>query len=83
MRKGWQRTRSAGGRFFGFFTRHSFTNRWKSADHLVLSFSVGGLYPLFDMRKRARMGCRSNMGGCSSANSMAVMPTAQMSQRWL
>lgn len=29
------------------------------------------------------MGCRSNMGGWSSASSMAVMPTAQMSQSWL
>lgn len=29
------------------------------------------------------MGCRSNMGGCSSASSMDVMPTAQMSHSWL
>lgn len=29
------------------------------------------------------MGCRSNMGGCSSANSIAVMPTAQISHSWL
>lgn len=29
------------------------------------------------------IGCKSNMGGCSSASSMAVMPTAQMSHRWL
>ena len=28
------------------------------------------------------MGWRSNMGGCSSANSMQVMPTAQMSHSW-
>jgi len=25
------------------------------------------------------MGCKSNMGGCSSAISIAVMPTAQIS----
>lgn len=30
-----------------------------------------------------RMGWRSNIGGCSSASSMAVMPTAQISHRWL
>ncbi len=29
------------------------------------------------------IGCRSNMGGCFSANSMAVIPTAQMSHCWL
>lgn len=29
------------------------------------------------------IGWRSNMGGCSSASSMAVMPTAQMSHSWL
>lgn len=29
------------------------------------------------------IGWRSNMGGCSSASSMAVMPRAQMSHRWL
>jgi len=29
------------------------------------------------------IGCRSNMGGCSSANSIAVIPTAQMSHCWL
>ena len=51
--------------------------------HLVLSLSVGGLNPDLDMRKRALMGCRSNMGGWSSAISMAVIPTAQMSHRWL
>ena len=30
-----------------------------------------------------RIGCRSNIGGCSSANSMAVIPTAQTSHCWL
>ena len=29
------------------------------------------------------IGCRSNIGGCSSASSMEVMPTAQMSHSWL
>jgi len=29
------------------------------------------------------IGWRSNMGGCSSASSIAVMPTAQISQSWL
>lgn len=29
------------------------------------------------------MGCRSNMGGCNSASSIAVMPTAQISHSWL
>ena len=29
------------------------------------------------------MGWRSNMGGCVSASSMAVMPTAQISHCWL
>lgn len=51
--------------------------------HLSLSFNVGGLNPLFDMRNSALMGWRSNIGGCSSASSMAVMPTAHMSHNWL
>ena len=29
------------------------------------------------------IGCKSNMGGCSSASSMAVIPTAQRSHSWL
>ena len=29
------------------------------------------------------IGWRSNIGGCSSANSMAVIPTAQISHCWL
>lgn len=48
--------------------------------HFSLSLRVGGLNPLFDMRNRALMGCKSNMGGCSSANSIAVIPMAQISQ---
>ena len=60
-----------------------FTYLWKSWVHLFLSFKVGGLYPDFDIRNKALIGCKSNIGGCSSANSMAVIPTAQISQRWL
>ena len=59
------------------------THLWKSVLHLFLSLSCGGLYPDFDMRNSARIGWRSNIGGCSSASSMPVMPTAQMSHRWL
>lgn len=29
------------------------------------------------------MGCKSNIGGWSSASSIAVIPTAQRSQSWL
>lgn len=47
--------------------------------HLSLSLSVGGLKPLFDIKNNALIGCRSNMGGCSSANSIAVIPHAQIS----
>lgn len=47
--------------------------------HLSLSFNVGGLKPLFDIRNNARIGCKSNIGGCSSASSMAVIPIAQIS----
>ena len=59
------------------------TYLWKSWVHLFLSFKVGGLYPDFDIKNKALIGCKSNIGGCSSANSMAVIPTAQISQRWL
>ena len=63
--------------------KYVFTYLWKSWVHLFLSFKVGGLYPDFDIRNKALIGCKSNIGGCSSANSMAVIPTAQISQRWL
>lgn len=47
--------------------------------HLSLSFKVGGLKPLLDIKNNALIGCKSNMGGCNSANSMAVTPKAQIS----
>lgn len=73
---------TAGGLFLGFFVRETLTNAWKSVDHLFFSLRIGGLNPLFDIRKRARIGCKSNMGGCNSASSIAVIPTAQMSHCW-
>lgn len=47
--------------------------------YLCLSFSFGGWKLDLDMRNRALIGWRSNIGGFSSANSIAVMPTAQTS----
>lgn len=47
--------------------------------HLSLSFKVGGLKPLLDIKNNALIGCKSNIGGCNSANSIDVIPTAQIS----
>lgn len=71
---------SAVGRFLGFLVRATFTKLWNVGLHLSRSFNVGGLKPDLDMRKRALIGCKSNIGGCNSANSIAVIPQAQISQ---
>lgn len=67
--KGCCNRRSAFGLFLGFFVREILTKEWKIGDHRSFSLRVGGLKPLFDIRKSARMGCRSNIGGWSSASS--------------
>ncbi len=77
------RSLSALGRFLGFFVNATFTKLWKLADHFSLSLSVGGLKPLFDIMNKARIGWRLKLGGCNSANSIAVIPTAQISHCWL
>lgn len=64
---------SAVGRFFGFLVNAVLMNEWNVGDHFSFSFSVGGLKPLFDIRNSARIGCKSNMGGCNSANSVRSM----------
>lgn len=74
---------SAVGLFLGFFVRATLTKLWNVGLHLSRSFNVGGLKPDLDMRNRARIGCRSNIGGCNSANSIAVIPHAQISHSWL
>lgn len=55
------------------------SNHPESAKSVCLQLFVQS--PLFVLTHL--IGCRSNMGGCSSASSMAVMPTAQISHRWL
>lgn len=55
------------------------SNHPESAKSVCLQLFVQS--PLFMLTHL--IGCRSNMGGCSSASSMAVMPTAQISHRWL
>ena len=67
-------SRSAVGRFLGFLVSATLTKACSAADQRARSRSCGGRKPDLDMRKRARIGWRSNMGGCSSASSMAVMP---------
>ena len=42
-------------------------------------FNLGGGF--LGMRKRARMGCMSQRGGCDSAISRAVMPRLHKSER--
>lgn len=71
---------SAVGRFLGFLVRATLTKLWNVGLHLSRSFNVGGLKLDLDMRKSALIGCKSNIGGCSSANSIAVIPHAQISQ---
>lgn len=63
------RRRSAVGRFLGFFVSAVLIKLLKVGLYLSLFFNDGGLKPLLDIRKRARIGWRSNIGGCSSANS--------------
>lgn len=58
------------GRFLGFFVSAVFINEWNVGLHLSLSLSVGGLKPLFDIKNNARIGCKSNIGGCNSASSV-------------
>lgn len=66
------RRRSAVGRFLGFFVRAVLMKLLKVGLYLSLSFNEGGLKPLLDIRKSARIGWRSNMGGCNSASSERV-----------
>jgi hypothetical protein len=35
----------------------------KMNNHLSLSFKVGGLKPLLDIKNKALIGCKSNIGG--------------------
>lgn len=59
----------------------SFQSDWK-LERRFLSY-WGAKEQKRRMQTRYLMGCSSNMGGCSSASSIAVMPTAQMSHSWL
>lgn len=64
------RSFSAVGRFFGFFVRAVLTKLWNVVVQRSRSRNVGGLNPDFDIKNNALIGCRSNIGGWSSASSV-------------
>ena len=65
----------AEGRFSGSLFRQVSTNSLNCLEKLPTS--CGGLF--LGMRKRTRMGWRSELGGSPLASSMAVMPRDQTS----
>ena len=60
--------------------KHESTDKsWKPAKYHLRKFQLF----VFMESRTYLIGCRSNIGGCSSASSMDVMPTAQISHSWL
>lgn len=69
----------ANGRCSKSFTKHSAMKSVSCGEYISGFFNEGGGF--LGIWKSARMGCNSDRGGSPSANSIAVMPIDQTSQR--